>query len=41
VDSSQVGYLDQQYQAYLSNIPDSRSKNNGIALGEAGVGTAI
>ena len=35
VDPSQVGYLDQQYQAYLANIPDNRPKNDGIAVGEA------
>jgi hypothetical protein len=35
VDSSQTGYLDGQYQAYLATIPDGQSKNAGIQVGEA------
>jgi PAP2 superfamily len=35
VDSTQAGYLDSQYLAYLANIPDGRGKDSGIQVGES------
>jgi hypothetical protein len=35
VDSSQVGYLQGQYDTYLATLPDGRGKQDGIAVGKA------
>lgn len=35
VDSSQVGYLDEQYETYLSRILNGRAKDKGVEVGEA------
>lgn len=35
VDSSQVGYLQGQYDTYLATLPDGRAKQNGITVGKA------
>ena len=35
VDSTQAGYLDSQYLAYLASIPDGRGKDSGIQVGES------
>jgi hypothetical protein len=35
VASSQVAYLDSQYQAYLAPIPDGPAKDGGVQVGEA------
>ncbi len=35
VDSSQVGYLQGQYDTYLATLPDGRAKQDGITVGKA------
>ena len=35
VDSSQVGYLQGQYDTYLASLPYGRGKQDGIAVGKA------
>jgi hypothetical protein len=35
VASTQVAYLDSQYQGYLATIPEGRAKNDGVQVGEA------
>jgi len=35
VDSTQAGYLDSQYLAYLASIPNGRGKDSGIQVGES------
>jgi hypothetical protein len=35
VDSSQVGYLDEQYETYLGRIPNGPAKDKGVQVGEA------
>lgn len=35
VDSSQMGYLDGQYETYLGTIPNGPSKDNGVQVGQA------
>jgi hypothetical protein len=39
--ASQFAYLDAQYAAYLTSIPDGQAKNDGIAVGEGAAAAMI
>ncbi len=41
VDSSQVGTLDARYGEYLSRIPESTAKSDGIRIGEAAAAAVL